>query len=128
MTRQRGFSLIETMVLIGIVATVTSVAVVAFGYAIHSARTAVDHDEAQLDAYNAAVSLRAAMRYDRGAVAAIGAASATAWTNNGESFTATPASGSLTVSVTTSATGVSAAIVIPIVQEIPAPQSVIAVP
>ena len=128
MQRQRGFSLVEATVLLGIVAASVTVAVLSFSYAIHSAQTATARDQAQLDAYNVATSLRAAMRYDRGAVAAIGAAPASAWTLGSASYAATPTNGNLTVNANDPDATASAAIVIPIAQEVPAPNTKVLVP
>jgi type II secretory pathway pseudopilin PulG len=124
--RERGFTLIEATIVLGTVALIAGIAAVAFGFALHAARAQQTRDAATLDAYNVATSLRAAMRYDRGAVAAIGAAPAASWTLGTETIAAVPGNGSLTLTVTQGSEA--AALVLPLYQEVPAPQSTVPVP
>jgi type II secretory pathway pseudopilin PulG len=127
MNHQRGYSLLELVVATGLVAIVCVALVLGFASTIELAHAGDATDVASLEAHNLAVSVRAAIAYDRGAVAAAGAAAPQSYTiaQPAVQISAAAAGTALTLNVTAGRS--SATVAVPLAQEVPFPNAVVLV-
>lgn len=123
MNAQRGYSLLELIVATGVVVLVCATLILGFSSTARLAHANDATDVAALEAHNLAVSLRAAMAYDRGAVAAVGAAGAQSYavTQPNATIVTTPSGTVLNLQVTAPFSTVTVAV--PVAQEVPFPYS-----
>ena len=121
---QRGFALLEAIIALGVAAALTAVV---FMIATQTARADTDRtgdEAARRVARNVATDVRAAIRYDAAAVAAIGDSGTSTWTVDGFTVASSVSAGELQITV--SGKGANpASVVIPLVREAPPPGSAV---
>jgi prepilin-type N-terminal cleavage/methylation domain-containing protein len=125
MRGQRGYSLIELIVATGVVAIVCTVLVLGFSTTMSLAYVNDSTDIASLEAHNVAVSLRAAMAYDRGAVAAVGAVSPQTYTIAQPNVSIVTTQAGTVLNLQVMASPASVTVAVPLAQEVPFPQSTV---
>jgi len=125
MNAQRGYSLIELVIAIAIVGLVCATLIVGFTRTLELEHASDAADTAALEAHNLAVSLRAAMAYDRGAVAAVESAGAQSYSITGPSATVTSATAGTVLNLTVTAAPSSVSVAVPLAQEVPMPYSTV---
>jgi prepilin-type N-terminal cleavage/methylation domain-containing protein len=127
MSYQRGYSLLELVIATGIVAIICITLVLGFSSTVSLAHAGDAGDVAALEAHNLAVSVRAAIAYDRGAVAAVGSTAGQTYTLAQPAVSVTSSQAGTVLNLQVTAAPSRATVAVPLAQEVPFPNAFVLV-
>jgi prepilin-type N-terminal cleavage/methylation domain-containing protein len=127
MSDQRGYSLLELVIATGIVAIICITLVLGFSSTVSLAHAGDANDVAALEAHNLAVSVRAAIAYDRGAVAAVGSTAGQTYTLAQPAVSVTSSQAGTVLNLQVIAAPSRAMVAVPLAQEVPFPSAFVLV-